>query len=145
MTESGGVPSDSGKRGSFADSNAFFLKVGRETLDDTRVREVRSRLRETAFGDVEGLALAFFAGGIRVVRFDDVEELMNETLDGLWLSATLESELMTRTRDGTAYHMFQRGSPEFLSSLLDTSSDLAARLRTCAFYWNWADAHPSLA
>ena len=39
--ESGGVPSDSGKRGSFA-YNAFFLKVGRETLDDTRIGEVRS-------------------------------------------------------------------------------------------------------
>ena len=44
MIESGGVPSDSGKRGFLTGNEAFFLKVGRETLDDTRVRVVRSRL-----------------------------------------------------------------------------------------------------
>ena len=43
MIDSGGVPSDSGKRGFFT-GNAIFLKVGRETLDDTRVGTVRSRL-----------------------------------------------------------------------------------------------------
>lgn len=37
MIESGGVPSDSGKQVFFTD-NAFFLKVGQETFDDTRVR-----------------------------------------------------------------------------------------------------------
>ena len=48
--------------------------------------------------------------------------------------------------NGTTYYKFQRGPPLFLSSLLYTSSDLAVRLRTCAFYCNWAratDAHPS--
>lgn len=62
MIESGGVPSDSDKGSLFAD-NAFFLKVGRETLDDTRVETVRSQ--EATFGDVEGPALAFFADGLR--------------------------------------------------------------------------------
>lgn len=63
MIEGGGVPSESGKRGFFA-NEAFFLKVGRETLDDTRVGEVRSRLSS---GVVEGPALAYFADGIRTV------------------------------------------------------------------------------
>ena len=43
MIEGGGVSSESGKRGFFT-NEAFFLKVGREILDDTRVGEVRSRL-----------------------------------------------------------------------------------------------------
>lgn len=43
MIEGGGVSSESGKRGFFT-NEAFFLKVGREILDDTRVGVVRSRL-----------------------------------------------------------------------------------------------------
>lgn len=44
MIESGGVPSDSGERDFFTANEALFLKVGRETLDDTRMGIVRSRL-----------------------------------------------------------------------------------------------------
>jgi hypothetical protein len=66
MIERGGVPSESGKRGLFTNEEACFLKVGRETLDDTRVGVVSSQLGErAAFGVVEGPALAFFADGTR--------------------------------------------------------------------------------
>jgi hypothetical protein len=92
VIESGGVPSDSGKRGFFLD-NAFFLKVGQETLDDLRVGAVRSRLWEATVGKVEGPALAFFVDGIQSIWFDDVGDVMNEILHGLWLSAVWENGL----------------------------------------------------
>lgn len=44
MMETGGVPSESGEQSFFSKNVAFFLKVGRETLEDTRVGVVTSRL-----------------------------------------------------------------------------------------------------
>lgn len=157
MIEIGGVPSDSGERSSLTDK-AFFLKVGQETLDDTRVGVMGSRLWEVAFGFVDGPALALFPDGTRAGWFDGVGELLNEDLEGTW-PGPLESELITRrkwnythvpARSPAIFVFFPRrlfwlGSESaVLRFLLELSSSMMELLHAACsgnwsnYHWPWA-------